>query len=123
MAFPTKLRECLGRSFVITIGLDSCLYVYSVEEWEIFTGKIKSLTSDKSGAAKMFIVNACLVTADKQGRILIPQNLREHASLEKDITVLGVINRAEIWDTEKFRAYSETFDNKTLSEAVSEIAL
>lgn len=122
MAFPTKLRERLGLSFIVTVGLDGCLYVYSNEDWEIFTEKLQTLTGAKAKAAKMLIFSACTVEPDKQGRILIPQNLREYAGLDHDITVLGVINRAEIWDTAKFKEYSGNITNEMLSEALEELA-
>lgn len=122
MAFPTKLRERLGVSFIITIGLDGCLYVYSAEDWDIFTEKLQTLTGSKAKAAKLLIVNACTVEPDKQGRILIPQNLREYAHLDHDITVLGVINRAEIWDTAHFKEFSSEITNEMLSDALSDLA-
>lgn len=122
MAFPTKLRERLGAAFIVTIGLDGCLYVYSDEDWEVFTEKLQTLTGTKAKAAKMLIVNACTVEPDKQGRILVPQNLREYAGLDHDVTVLGVINRAEIWDTAKFKAFSSEITNTMLSEALADLA-
>ena len=122
MAFPNKLRECLGLSFIVTIGLDGCLYVYSNEEWDIFTDKIKTLTGEKAKAAKLFIINATAVEADKQGRILIPQKLRDFAGLDHDVTVLGVINRAEIWDTAKIDKISDNITNEMLTEAMADLA-
>ena len=122
MAFPTKLRERLGLSFIVTIGPENCLYVYSEEEWENFTEKIKTLTGEKARAAKLFIIKACTVEPDKQGRRLIPQNLREYAGLDHDVTVLGVINRAEIWDTAHFNEVSGAVTEEMLSDALSDIA-
>lgn len=122
MAFPTKLRDRLGVSFIVTIGLDGCLYVYSNEEWDIFTEKLQTLTGAKAKAAKLIIVNACTVEPDKQGRILIPQNLRDYAHLDHDVTVLGVINRAEIWDSARFKEFSGEITNEMLSDALSELA-
>lgn len=122
MAFPTKLRERLGLSFIVTIGLDRCLYVFSEEEWENFTEKLKTLTGEKAKSAKLFIVRACPVEPDKQGRILIPQQLRDYAGLDHDVTVLGVINRAEIWDSARFNAMSESISEEMLSDALSDIA-
>lgn len=122
MAFPTKLRERIGVSFIITIGLDRCLYVFSEEEWENFTEKLRTLTGEKARSAKLFIVRACPVEPDKQGRILIPQQLREYAGLEHDVTVLGVINRAEIWDSKRFAEMSEAVSEEMLSDALADIA-
>ena len=123
MAFPTKLRERLGVSFIVTIGLDNCLYVFSNEGWETFTQKLQTLTGTKARAAKMFIINACEVEPDKQGRVLIPQNLREYAGLDHDVTVLGVTSRAEIWDSKRFKEFSGEVTNDMLSDAVSEISI
>lgn len=122
MAFPNKLREKLGVSFIVTIGLDNCLYVYSNDEWEKFTEKLQTLTGSKAKAAKMLIVNATEVEPDSQGRILIPKNLREYARLDHDVTVLGVINRAEIWDSARFRDYSGQITGDMLSEALEDLA-
>lgn len=122
MAFPNKLRERIGLSFIVTIGPEKCLYVYSEEEWENFTEKIKTLTGEKARAAKLFIVKACTVEPDKQGRILIPQNLREYAGLSHDVTVLGVINRAEIWDSARFNEVSGNVTEEMLMDALSDIA-
>lgn len=122
MAFPTKLRERLGLGFIVTIGLDRCLYVFSEDEWENFTEKLKTLTGDKAKTAKLFIVRACPVEPDKQGRILIPQQLREYAGLYHDVTVLGVINRAEIWDSARFKNMSDSVTEDMLSDALADIA-
>lgn len=122
MAFPTKLRERLGLSFIVTIGLDRCLYVFSEDEWENFTEKLKTLTGDKAKTAKLFIVRACPVEPDKQGRILIPQQLREYAGLDHEVTVLGVINRAEIWDSARFKDMSDSVTEDMLSDALADIA-
>ncbi|MGN1135701.1 MAG: division/cell wall cluster transcriptional repressor MraZ, partial [Oscillospiraceae bacterium] len=97
-------------------------YVFSEEEWENFTEKLKTLTGEKAKSAKLFIVRACPVEPDKQGRILIPQQLRDYAGLDHDVTVLGVINRAEIWDSARFNAMSESISEEMLSDALSDIA-
>lgn len=98
------------------------MYVYSNEDWEIFTEKLQTLTGNKAKAAKMLIINACTVEPDKQGRILVPQNLRDYAGLDHDVTVLGVINRAEIWDSAKFKKFSSEITNDMLSEALEDLA-
>ena len=123
MAFPTKLRERLGLSFIVTIGLDNCLYVFSEEEWENFTEKLRTLTGEKAKSAKLFIVRACPVEPDKQGRILIPQNLREFAGLEHDVTVIGSLNHAEIWDSKRYAEQEEKFSDEELANALDMIAL
>ena len=123
MAFPNKLREQLGVSFVITIGLEGCLYVYSNEEWEKFTEQLRTLSGPVAKQAiRKYAANAVVAEADKQGRILIPQNLREHAGLEHDITVIGSLNRAEIWDTARYEEINSKFSDEELAEAIDSIA-
>ena len=123
MAFPNKLREQLGVNFVITIGLEGCLYVYSNEEWEKFTEQIRTLSGPVAKQAiRKYAANAVVAEADKQGRILIPQNLREHAGLDHDITVIGNLNRAEIWDTARYNEINSKFTDEELAEAIDSLA-
>lgn len=124
MAFPNKLREQLGVNFVITIGLEGCLYVYSNEEWEKFTEQLRTLSGPVAKQAiRKYAANAVVAEADKQGRILIPQNLREHAGLDHDITVIGNLNRAEIWDTARYNEINSKFTDEELAEAIDSLAL
>ena len=119
MAFPTKLRDRLGVSFIVTIGLDGCLFVYSNEDWEEFTQKLQTLTGAKAKAAKMFIVNACVVEPDKQGRILIPQNLREFAGLDhvlKSGTAQSTSPTATILQTKCFQMHFQNWQSDSCSE-------
>ncbi len=123
MSFPTKLRELLGPGFVITISLEGCLVAYSADEWEKFTEKLASLSGAKARQAiRKFSSNAFIPEADKQGRILIPQNLREHAGLSHDVTVIGNLNHAEIWDTERYEEANAKFSDDELTEALDELA-
>ena len=123
MAFPNKLREQLGVNFVITIGLEGCLYVYSNEEWEKFTEQLRTLSGPVAKQAiRKYAANAVVAEADKQGRILIPQNLREHAGLDHDITVIGNLNRAEIWDTARYNELNSKFTDEELAEAIDSLA-
>ena len=123
MAFPNKLREQLGVNFVITIGLEGCLYVYSNEEWEKFTEQLRTLSGPVAKQAiRKYAANAFVAEADKQGRILIPQNLREHAGLDHDITVIGNLTRAEIWDTARYNEINSKFTDEELAEAIDSLA-
>ncbi len=102
---PAKLREGLGETFVITRGLDGCLFGYSDKEWEKFEEKMQSLplsNQDSRKVVRFFLSGATQCEVDKQGRILIPANLREFAGLEKDIVFIGAANRIEIWNKEKW---------------------
>ncbi|AIQ64972.1 cell division protein MraZ [Paenibacillus stellifer] len=105
---PAKFRELLGTSFVATRGLDSCLFVYPMEEWAIMEQKLKSLPLMKSDArafSRFFFSGATECQWDKQGRVTLPANLREYAKLDKDCVILGVSNRVEIWNKELWEQY------------------
>lgn len=122
MNFPTKLRESLGDSFIITRGLDGCLFVYSREEWAVMEEKISSMPLSKGkNVQRFFFSNAAEIEADKQGRILIPAHLREYAGLEKDVMVIGAVNRAEIWDKERWNKLNDSFSEDMLTEAMDEL--
>jgi len=95
---PAKLREELGETFYVTMGIDRCLSVYSEESWGKFTEKFESLPYTKTRAMRPLFANAAKCEPDAQGRILLPAKLREYAELEKDVVVIGVSNRAEIWN-------------------------
>ncbi len=122
MSFPNKLREILGESFIITKGLDGCLFVYSTDGFEDLAEKIRQVPLSKGRELqRFFMAGACEVDADKQGRILVPQTLREYACLEKDIIVIGASTRAEIWDKSKWDKFNEDFSENKLEEAMEGI--
>ncbi len=105
---PAKFRENLGESFVLTRGLDRCLFVYPKAEWHILEDKLKQLPLTKKDARKFtrfFLSGASEQEMDKQGRISIPQPLRSYANLSKECTVIGVSNRIEIWDADEWNDY------------------
>lgn len=106
---PSKFRDGLGDKFIVTKGLDNCLFAYSLSEWSSLEAKLRTLPfTDKDVRAfiRFFFAGATECEVDKQGRILIPQNLREHASLSKDIYIIGVSTRVEVWDKSKWENYS-----------------
>lgn len=108
VTIPAKFRELLGASFVATRGLDSCIFVYPMAEWEIMEQKLKSLPLMKSDArafSRFFFSGATECQWDKQGRVNLPPNLRQHAKLDKDCMILGVSNRVEIWNKELWEQY------------------
>lgn len=109
---PAKFREQLGEEFVVTQGLDGCLFVYPNNEWESFVSELKNLPGSKEARQlqRYFMAGAASIEVDKQGRILIPSKLREQAQLEKDIVFVGVLNKIEIWSKERWEA-NNTFDN------------
>lgn len=100
MIIPAKFRENLGDAFVLTRGLDQCLFGYPMSEWKIIEEKIKALPLTKKDArqfSRFFFSGATECEIDKQGRINIPSTLIQYAKLEKECVVLGVSNRIEIW--------------------------
>lgn len=115
MIVPSKFRDKLNEQFVITRGLDKCLFGYTMEEWVKIEEKMKSLPLTKRDARKfmrLFFSGATVVDLDKQGRINIPNNLREYANLSKEATVIGVAQRIEFWSTEEWNQfYSESEEN------------
>lgn len=120
LILPVKFREQLGEACIATKGLDSCLFVYTKEEWAVLENKLKQLPLAKPEArafVRFFFSGAAELECDKQGRILVPNNLREHARLEKDVVVIGVSNRIEMWNREAWETY-----NAELAPKVAEIA-
>ncbi|SHE38958.1 MraZ protein [Caldanaerobius fijiensis DSM 17918] len=118
---PSKFREELGDSFIITKGLDECLFVYSKSEWERIEQKLRELPLNRKDARafmRFFFAGASQCEVDKQGRVLIPQNLREYASLKKDLMIIGVSTRVEIWSLEKWQKYIN--DTGALFEEIAE---
>jgi MraZ protein len=106
---PAKFRETLGDKFIITKGLDNCLFLYPYDEWRVFQEKLKKIPVSQPKArafVRFFFSGAAECEFDKQGRILLPANLREYAALTKDVVVVGVMNRIEIWDHAQWKDYS-----------------
>lgn len=106
---PAKLREDIGEKFIITKGLDGCLFAYSKTEWNNFEEKLKTLPLTNKNArdfVRFFLSGAVECEIDKQGRFLIPNNLRTYATLEKEIIIIGVGTRVEIWNRDAWKKYS-----------------
>ncbi|EXX91683.1 cell division protein MraZ [Paenibacillus darwinianus] len=117
---PAKFRENLGPQFIVTRGLDNCLFVYPMSEWSVLEQKLKSLPLMKSDArafSRFFFSGATECELDKQGRVNLPNNLCEYAKLDKDCVVIGVSNRVEVWSRAIWEGY-----NQQSEEAFNEIA-
>jgi len=111
---PAKFREELGEKFVVTRGLDRCLFVYPMEEWKQLEAKLKTLPFTRSDArafTRFFFSGATECELDKQGRVNIPGPLRQHANLDKDCVVIGVSSRVEIWSMQHWESYFEESGN------------
>lgn len=114
---PARFREGLGETFIVTRGLDHCLFAYPMSEWSIIEEKLKSLPltqSDARAFVRFFFSGATECEMDKQGRITLPPNLREYGQLEKDVVSVGVSTRVEFWSRDRWEMYvkqaSESFD-------------
>lgn len=124
LTVPSKFRESLGLQFVVTKGLDGCLYAYPMEEWKKIETKFSEtpLTSkDARKFSRFFFASACEMEIDKQGRVLIPQNLRDYAGLLKDVTLAGMLNRIEIWDSKRFEEGS-SYDEDEMDDIAEHMA-
>ena len=126
LIIPSKFREALGDGFVVTKGLDGCLFVYDNAEWTAFEEKLKALPMTNKESRKFvrfFLAGAAEVEVDKQGRILVPSVLREHASLEKDVVFAGVGGHIEIWDKSKWEEISAYDDINDIAEELSSFGI
>ena len=108
LVVPSKFRYELGETFVITRGLENCLFVYSLDEWKKIVAKLETLPFTKKDARaflRFFLSGACECTFDKQGRICVPGPLASYASLVKECVIIGVNDRLEIWSEEKYNNF------------------
>jgi len=112
---PVKLREDLGERFMATRGVGKCLFVFSMEEFNRMAEKTKEIPLSNLPAQRFmrdFFSNACECEPDKQGRILLPQKLRDYIGVEKEAVIAGVLNRVEIWSKEGYESYSDDSDSE-----------
>ena len=120
MRLRGKIKETFVERFIITKGLDNCLFLFAVDEWRVFENKTKALPltgKDARAYTRHLFSGASECTIDKQGRISIPLYLKNYAQIRKDVIVIGVMNRIEIWSREKWISYS-----KNTERSVNEIA-
>ena len=109
LIIPSKLRDSLGEHFVITKGMDGCLFVYPENEWEAFEEKLRTLplTNKKARDFKRFFLGSAVDgEIDKQGRVLLSSSLRTYAGLEKEVVLAGVLDKVEIWSKEAWDAHT-----------------
>lgn len=110
LIIPSRFRETLGDKFVVTKGMDGCLFVYDDAGWAGVGEKIRGLSLNKRDHrvfVRLFLASATEVEVDKQGRILIPAKLREKAGITRDVTLVGTGNHIEIWDSERWAQEEE----------------
>ena len=124
MIMPAKIRYDVGDTFVISKGLDGCLFGFSMNEWNNFEEKLKTLPLTNKNArdfVRFFLSGAVEAEIDKQGRFLIPANLREYAGLTKETIITGVGTRIEIWDKDKWKTYNSD-ENLSADEIAENMA-
>ncbi|MBO6164628.1 MAG: division/cell wall cluster transcriptional repressor MraZ [Lachnospiraceae bacterium] len=126
LIIPVRFREQLGNEFVVTKGLDNCLFIYPNEEWKAFEEKLKNLPITNPNARKFkrfFLAGADPVELDRQGRILINAKLRQAAGLGKDVVLAGVGEHIEIWDQERWENYSTYDDMEEVAENMEDLGI
>lgn len=126
LSIPSKFRDELGGSFVITKGLDGCLFAYDNKDWSGLAQKLMSIPlTNKPGRdfARFMLAGAAVVEFDKQGRILLPAVLRNFAGLDKEVTLIGVGSRFEIWSKEKWDAASDFGNMDEIAEKMADLGI
>lgn len=126
LIIPSKFREQLGEEFIVTKGLDGCLFVFPQDEWQAFEEKLRTLPLTQKGArqfTRFFVAGATPCELDKQGRILLPATLREFAGLDKDVVLAGMLNRIEIWSKDKWTENNACGDMDDIAEQMTQLGL
>lgn len=128
MAIPIKFRKDLGKKAVLTRGLDNCLYLYSLNEWEVLAKKLSTLPisrSDSRAFSRLMLAGAMEVSLDSLGRILVPDYLKEYASLDKKAVLAGLYNRIEVWSEDKWKDYKKQTESEVenIAEKMNELGI
>ena len=126
LIIPSKFREALGSEFVLTKGLDGCLFVFPMKEWEAFEEKLRSLPLIDKNARKfsrVFLAGASTCELDKQGRILVPGTLREFAQMDKEVVLTGMLDRIEVWSKEQWLENNAYDDMDDIAQSMQELGL
>ena len=124
LIIPARFRELLGEEFIMTRGLDGCLSVYPMDEWETFEKKLRALPLTNKNArifTRFFVAGATNCELDRQGRVLVPQPLREFAGLEKEVVLTGNLNRIEIWSKENWSENCNYDDMDSIAESMRDM--
>ena len=128
LSLPAKFRKELGKTVVITKGLDSCIFLYSTKEWKNFAGKLNELSmgqGDTRAFSRYFLGGAVEVDIDSAGRILIPDFLKDLSHLQTKVMVVGLGNRVELWDEERWNNYQLELESKAdlVAEKLGDIGM
>ena len=120
IAIPSKFRKQLAKGAVVTRGLDTSLFLFPKEEWDKLAEKLASLPLGQSNSrafARLMLAGAMDVSLDKQGRVVLPEYLREYAGMKKNLVLAGLFNRLEVWDEEKWEKYKKQVESDADSVA------
>jgi MraZ protein len=128
LAIPAKFRGDLAKGAVVTRGLDSTLFLFPLEEWDKLASKLSSLPLGQSNSrafSRLMLAGAMDVSLDKQGRLVLPEYLRDYASLSKQVVVAGLYNRLEIWDEQKWQTYKTAMEEEVgdIAEKLGELGV
>ena len=126
LIMPAKLREDIGEKFIITKGLDGCLFAFSLEEWKNFEQKLRSLpisNKDARAFSRFFFAGAIDCEIDKQGRFLISSNLRDFAELTKEVVIIGMDSRIEIWSKDKWQKCDDEISADEIAEKMEMLGI
>lgn len=128
LSIPSKFRKELGEGAVLTRGLDNCLFVFPLKQWNQFAEKLGNLPmgqQDTRSAARLFLASAMEVEFDSLGRILVPEYLKGYADLKKEVVVAGLYTRLEIWDSKKWETHKTNLEKNSdnIAEKLGELGL
>lgn len=128
LAIPAKFRASLGKKAVLTRGLDNCLFLFPMKDWQILAKKLSEMPlsqSDARGFARLMLAGAMEVDLDKLGRILVPDYLKQYAGMNKKAVIAGLYNRIEIWDEDKWQTYKQQTEKEAgnIAERLRELGI
>lgn len=124
LIIPAQMRRELGDVCYVVRGADKCLMVYSDEGWKKFCAQFEGIRLSDSSSMRYIFANSATCELDSQGRILIPTDLRKYAGIDKDVTIIGLPERAELWDTEEYeRSEAACFAEKSMAQIYKELGL
>ena len=128
LAIPMKFRKQLKNGAVVTRGLDNCLFVYTMDEWKKLAEKISNLPFSQANSrafSRLMLAGAMDVALDKQGRVIVPEYLREYAKLGKEVVVAGLYGRLEVWDKQAWELYKAKTekDSNEIAETMSSLGV
>ena len=128
VAVPVKFRTALKKGAVVTRGLDNCLFVFTNAEWTKLAEKLAALPLSQSNSrafARLMLAGAMDVEVDKQGRLVVPDYLRQFAHLKKNVVIAGLYNRLEVWDAEAWQSYKQTTEAESgaIAERLAELGV